>query len=164
MMPAQVPAARKPWDWLLGVPNDLGAALRMLPQIAENTKSMAADTARLREVSQILERITKDTGPMSERIEVIADSMPVLVEVQGHLAELPETMARLEQRLDALTVLIERMLASVQAVGENVGEIQESIGPVSRLARRLPGQRRRDRAAAAGTDPVAAAEPAETAE
>jgi DNA repair ATPase RecN len=153
MMPALVPPSpRKPLDWLLGVPADVSSVLRILPEIAANTKAMSEHTARLVGVSDILERITQDTSPTNERIETIADSMPVLVEVQRHLAELPETMARLEQRLDNLTVLMERMITSVETVTESVAEIQESIGPVSRLARRLPGQRKRDRAAAAAAE------------
>jgi hypothetical protein len=149
MMPAQVASARGPIDALLGVPGELGAALRTLPEIAESTKSMAADTARLREVGSILERITEDTGPMKDRIESISDTMPLLVKALEHIAELPEALARLETRLDGVTEQMERMVESVVAVAATVVELQESMGPVSRLARRLPGERKREREAAA---------------
>ena len=162
MMPALVPSpARKPLDWLLGVPNDIASALGMLPAIAENTKTMSEHTTQLAGITEILQRITDDTGPMEKRIETIAAAMPTLVEVQNNLADLPDTMARLDERLDYMTALLDRMVVAVESLAVSVDELQESLGPVGRLARRVPGGRRRERAAAAETAAAAEAEPAE---
>jgi hypothetical protein len=60
--------------------------------------------------------------------------MPVLVEVQRHLAQLPETMGTLLTALDELN----RSVDTLQAVVE----------PMGRLANRVPGGKK---AGAAGT-------------
>ena len=82
----------------VALPADAIAALRKLPEIAENTRVMREHTAALERVAEALERVSGDTAvlrEMDERMAAIEAAMPVLVEVQGHLAQLPETMGRL---------------------------------------------------------------------
>ncbi len=75
----------------------------------------------------------------------IEEAMPVLVEVQQHLSRLPETIGLLDERIDRLSGLLERMLESLDGLGQGVEALQETLGPVGRLAQRLPGQSRDDR-------------------
>ena len=147
-------------DRLLGIPADVLAGLRMLPVIAEHTGAMQRHTARLEEMTGALQCVSSDTealpalraemsqvaeatavlGPMDERMATIAESMPILVEVQQHLSRLPETIGRLDERIEQLSTLLERMLASLDQMSRSVETLHEGVGPLSRLARRLPGQ------------------------
>ena len=54
--------------------------------------------------------------------------MPLLVEVQRHLAQVPETLARLDTRLGELSETLERLLVAME--------------PLSRVADRFPGRSR----------------------
>jgi hypothetical protein len=67
--------------------------------------------------------------------------MPILVEVQRHLAQLPETIESLDERIGKLSEVLERMLATMNHLDESVVELQGAVEPVGRLASRLPGQR-----------------------
>src|SRR5688500_16581205 len=102
-----------PIDRLLGLPASLFAALDHLPAIARNTNRMEDHTANLRDMTDILERVAADTqvlGPMDGRMANIEKTMPILVEVQRHLAQLPETIAALDDRIERLSAVLERML------------------------------------------------------
>jgi len=99
-------------DKISALPTDVLAALRTIPEIVENTAAMKEHTAQLGRVADALDRVAGDTaalpglreemaevngatdvlGGMAARLETIEAAMPVLVEVQGHLAALPETM------------------------------------------------------------------------
>lgn len=141
-------------DRLLRIPGDLAAALAVVPAIAEQTASLYEMTRTLRRISddtsalpplrENMERVAEATSILSEvdaKLATISDAMPVLVEVQRHLDRLPETMAGLDAGIGRLTLLIEEMLPSMDALGGNVETLREELGPVSRLASRVPGQR-----------------------
>jgi hypothetical protein len=107
-----------------GFPADAAAALRRLPEIAENTRAMKEHTAALERVAAALDRVAGDTkalGPMDERMAAIEAAMPVLVEVQKHLARLPEA-------IEGLMVTDETL--------------QGAVEPLGRLAGRVPGQKK----------------------
>ena len=119
----------------LAAPAELAAALRYLPRIAENTASMARDTQALKELKRDMARVAERTEgirTMDGRMANIEATMPVLVEVQKHLAEVPETIARLDSRIEKLSVLLDELAQSVEG-------LQRSITPLGRLAGRLPG-------------------------
>ncbi len=59
----------------------------------------------------------------------IEGAMPVLVEVQQHLAQLPETIESLNANIDELQTLM--------------GRLHDSLEPLGRLADRIPGGGRR---------------------
>jgi hypothetical protein len=63
--------------------------------------------------------------------------MPILVEVQEHLSNLPETMARLEGILASLA--------------EQMEALHRSLEPIGLAASRMPGQRRAAKRAAAAS-------------
>ena len=147
-------AAGPAFDRLLRIPGDLAAALRIVPAIAEHTASLPEMTRTLKRISddtEVLPPLRGDMARVAEatsllpdvdaKLKAISEAMPVLVEVQRHLDQLPETMAGLDAGIIRLSLLIEEMLPSMQALGGNVETLREELGPVSRLASRVPGQR-----------------------
>jgi len=125
---------------VVSLPLDVLSALRTVPGIARDTNRMASHTEVLDEVAQAtsalpelraeMARVAEATAiiaTMDDRMATIEEAMPVLVEVQRHLARLPETMEHLDGRLAELS-------AQLQA-------LQESLTPIGRIAKRLPGQR-----------------------
>ncbi|HEU4737568.1 MAG TPA: hypothetical protein VFS54_00650 [Solirubrobacterales bacterium] len=107
-----------------GFPADAIAALRKLPDIAENTRVMREHTEALERVADALDRVAADTGvlrPMDKRMETIEAAMPLLTEIQRDLSQLPE--------------IIEGLRASAET-------LHEAVKPLGRLAGRVPGQRK----------------------
>src|SRR3954463_13432426 len=119
----------------LAAPAELVSALRYLPQIAENTASMARDTRALakleRDMAEVARRMEGVTT-MDERMANIEASMPVLVDVQKDLAQVPEIIAKLDDRIEKLAVLLDELARSVEG-------LQRSITPLGRIAGRVPG-------------------------
>lgn len=158
-------APRLPFDRAFALPGDVLAALRILPVIAEHTEAMEAHTALLRDMTASIAAVGEDTSAlpalreemaqissvaqtldtMDGRMANIEGSMPILVEVQRDLARLPETVGRLDERIEALSALMERMLASLDTLSGSVEALQDAVGPMGRLASRLPGQGRGSR-------------------
>jgi DNA repair ATPase RecN len=116
---------------LVSLPTELVAHLRVLPRLAERLASVSRHTEGIRENTDVLEQVAADTQALGdlrqqmaridERMATIEGAMPVLVEVQQHLAQLPEAIDRLCDLMEGL---------------------QESLEPIGRVAGRLPGQRR----------------------
>jgi len=79
---------------------------------------------------------------MDGRMAAIAESMPVLVDVQRQLAALPEVMSGLDEGIDRLAGLMERTLASIEELSATITTLHGSLEPVGRLASRVPGQGR----------------------
>lgn len=138
-----------PLDRLPGLPADVLGALRVLPGMARDTERMSRHTAVLEDVAaatRTLPELREDMARVAEatecinqidtRMATIEAAMPVLVEVQQHLANLPETMDRLEVRLEQL--------------GHQLEALQGSLEPIGRVARRVPGQRRAEKRAEDG--------------
>jgi hypothetical protein len=92
--------------------------------MADNTDSLPEVREALAEVAQA----TRVLPRMDERMAHIEEAMPVLVEVQQHLARLPETIEGLNAGIAELVSLMDRL--------------SESLGPLGRLADRVPGARR----------------------
>jgi hypothetical protein len=91
---------------MLGIPNPLGRPiggvaelvdmLRVLPQIAENTASMAKATRTLPGIERKLAEIEEAVVQMDGRMANIEAAMPVLREVETTLEELRIEMAPLQ--------------------------------------------------------------------
>lgn len=118
-----------------GVPADLLSWLRHLPDIADHTSAMSRDTACLEkiatdmaDVAQRMEGVTT----MDARMANIEATMPVLVDVQKDLAQVPEIIAKLDERIENLSVLLGELALGVEG-------LQRSITPLGRIAGRLPG-------------------------
>jgi hypothetical protein len=82
---------------------------------------------------------------MDARMAEIEAAMPVLVDVQRHLAQLPETMDRLDDALVRLSGLMEQILAALGTLNGSVEQLQSAVEPMGRLANRVPGQRKGER-------------------
>jgi hypothetical protein len=125
------------------LPNPLGGgaelvgALRVLPKIAENTRSMARDTKALselrRDIAKVAER-TEGITTIDARMANIEAAMPMLVDIQKDLANLPDVIARLDDRIGKLSLLLAELATSME-------ELHGSLTPLGRLAGRLPGGR-----------------------
>src|SRR3954471_8971027 len=119
----------------LPAPAELAAALRYLPRIAENTASMAQDTRALKELKSDMARVAERTEgikTLDGRMANIEATMPVLVDVQKDLAQVPEIIAKLDDRIEKLAVLLDELPPSVEG-------LQLSITPLGRIPGRLPG-------------------------
>ncbi len=129
---------------LLTLPVDLVAVVDHLPSIARSTNEMERHTAQLEEVSRSLERVADAAAvlkPMDGRMATIEQSMPVLVDVQKQLAELPDVMKRLDAGVERLAGLMEETLSSIDELSQTITTLHGSLEPVGRLASRVPGQR-----------------------
>ena len=153
-------------DRISALPADVLASLRTIPEIVENTRAMTEHTAQLDRVADALDRVAADTaalpglreemaevsgtvGALDARLAAVEAAMPVLVEVQSHLAALPETMGRLEKGIEGLdggieqlSGLMERILTAVAGLNDSVETLQGAVGPMGRLASRMPGQKK----------------------
>jgi chemotaxis regulatin CheY-phosphate phosphatase CheZ len=94
---------------LAELPAEVVAALKPLPEIVEHTEEMRRNTAVLRDVADGMQSVSRETealphlrrdmdsvaestgyiAPMDKRMAAIEEAMPVLVELQQHLAQLP---------------------------------------------------------------------------
>src|SRR3954463_772966 len=119
----------------LGGPAELVRALQFLPKIADNTASMSRDTELLAKVQRDMAEVAKrmeGVTTMDARMKNIEATMPVLVDVQKDLAQVPEIIAKLDTRIEKLSVLLGELALGLEG-------LQRSITPLGRLAGRLPG-------------------------
>jgi methyl-accepting chemotaxis protein len=121
-----------------GIPADAVAALRRLPEIADNTRAMKEHTAALERVAEALDRVAADTA-----------ALPTMREDIKRVGELPEILDRLEggidrldKGIDQLSELMERILAGIDGLNSSVETLQSAVGPLGRLAGRVPGQKK----------------------
>jgi methyl-accepting chemotaxis protein len=139
-------------DRVQAMPGDAARAWRTLPEIVETVRQIALHTAKLADVAAALERVSDDTEvlpAMREDMTSIAEAMPVLVDVQRHLEQLPETIGRLDEHIDKLdegidrlSALMEKILVAVDGLNATVETLQRVVGPMGRLASRVAGQRK----------------------
>jgi hypothetical protein len=66
----------------------------------------------------------------------------------------PATLDRLNTSLDELAVRLDQLLTGLEALGESVESLHKSIGPLGRIAQRLPGGRRGRGNGEAGDEPL----------
>ncbi len=163
-----------PLDRLFGVPASVAAALRVLPDIAEYTRTMMGHTEALQKIADSMDELRRDTSALPElrremgevaeatrvmdgRMAEIEGAMPVLVEVQQHLALVPDTLTKLNADMERLSDLLERMLGSLDTLSASVDQLQVGVEPLGRVASRWP--RRRNRTADLEDPDESAAEP-----
>ena len=121
---------------------DVAVALKEVSEHTGVLPGLRSDMARVAATTGVLE-------PMDGRMASIEAAMPVLVDVQKHLTRVPDTIEHLDSRIDELNGLLGRLLESMQGLSASVDQLQGSVGPLGRIARRLPGSRKRVAAAAA---------------
>ncbi len=96
---------------------------------------MARDTQALDQIKRDMAQVAKRTEgitTMDSRMENIESAMPVLVDVQRDLAQVPVIIKQLDERIEKLAVLLDELAKSVEG-------LQRSITPLGRMASRLPG-------------------------
>jgi predicted nucleic acid-binding Zn-ribbon protein len=135
-----MPRIPNPLDRVFAVPGDVVGALRLVSSIARDTHRMAehtevldrvaAATDALPQLREEMARVAEAVDRMDGRMASIESAMPVLVDVQKHLTTLPETMELLDRRLAELHGSMVSLLGAVT--------------PLGRVASRLPGRRRRE--------------------
>lgn len=125
-------------DKISALPADVLGALRMIPEIVENTQAMKEHTAQLTRVADALDRVAADTS-----------ALPPLRADLVVLNHLPETLERLDKGIegldagiDQLSELMERILTAVAGLNASVETLQGAVGPMGRLASRVPGQKK----------------------
>jgi hypothetical protein len=140
---------------LPGLVNDIGRiadATRALPGILAATEKMAADTDVLAQIRDDMAGVAESTrvlDGMDQRMAAIEAAMPVLVEVQQHLAQLPDTIGGLDKGVVAMDANLQGLLISLDELSVSLTRLEGSMGPLSRLAGRVPGGRRAARKAQA---------------
>jgi hypothetical protein len=125
-------------DKISALPADVLGALRLIPEIVENTQAMKEHTAQLARVADALDRVAADTA-----------SLPPLRADLVVLNKLPETLGRLDKGvegldtgIDQLSELMERILTAVAGLNKSVETLQGAVGPMGRLVSRMPGQKK----------------------
>ncbi len=125
-------------DKISALPADVLGALRTIPEIVENTRAMKEHTAQLSRVADALDRVAADTA-----------ALPPLRADLVVLNELPETLGRLDKGIegldagiDQLSDLMERILTAVAGLNDSVETLQGAVGPMGKLASRIPGQKK----------------------
>jgi len=82
--------------------------------------------------------------PMDARMASIEGAMPVLVEVQQHLARVPDTLEHLDAGLTRMSDTLDRLLVALERLDAELASLDSAVGPLGRLAQRFPGRSRRD--------------------
>ncbi len=162
---------------VVGLPADLVAGLRVLPKLARDMEAVREATNAMPDVRQAttdMERHTRALPevleslnvvaegavvlkPMDERMQTIEGAMPVLVEVQQHLAQLPETMTdltdvlgkllesmiRLDKNVSALHETLEPLAPAMARLDQDVNSLHDVVEPLGRIADRVPLRNRK---------------------
>ena len=100
---------------------------------------MKEHTAALEQVAAALDRVAGYTG-----------ALPEMREDMKRIGALPETLDRLDAGIDRmdeslarLSELMERILTAIDGLNSSVETLQGAVSPLSRLAGRVPGQKKR---------------------
>lgn len=141
----------------------------VLPAMGRAIDGMAGDTSALDDIRTAIVKVAEATSRlpqvakatavlpgMDRRMEVIESAMPTLVEVQQHLAELPEAIRRmtttltdlqesvtqLDRNVAGLQRSIDPLAPSMTRLDSDVLTLHKAIEPLGRLAKRVPGGKR----------------------
>jgi methyl-accepting chemotaxis protein len=125
-------------DKISALPTDVIAALRTIPEIVENTRAMKEHTAQLTRVADALDRVAADTSALP----VLRDDLVVLNHLPKTLERLDKGIEGLDAGIDQLSELMERILTAVAGLNQSVETLQGAVGPMGRIASRLPGQKK----------------------
>ncbi len=125
-------------DRISALPADAVNAIRLIPEIVENTRAMREHTAALERVADALDRVAAD-----------ASVLPALRDDMAQIGALPEVLARLDRGIEGLDAgierlseLMERILSALDGLNASVDTLQGAVEPMGRLAGRLPGQKK----------------------
>jgi len=125
-------------DKISALPTDVLSALRTIPEIVENTRAMKEHTAQLSRVADALDRVAADTSALP----LLRDDLVVLNHLPETLERLDKGIEGLDAGIDQLSELMERILTAVAGLNQSVETLQGAVGPMGRIASRLPGQKK----------------------
>src|SRR3954451_23790660 len=139
---------------LPGIPSDVAASLRLLPDLSRRLEEISEATGSMPEMLAHIEGVRSDTEALPrlhadmskvadatdtlpailERLEGIESAMPTLVEVQRQLVDLPVTLGRLGDGIEKLSGTLDRLLASLDGLDRNVATLCPAGEPLGRVA------------------------------
>ncbi len=125
-------------DKISALPADVLGALRTIPEIVENTRAMKEHTAQLSRVADALDRVAADTAALPP----LRADLVVLNQLPQTLERLDKGVEGLDAGIDQLSDLMERILTAVAGLNESVETLQGAVGPMGKLASRIPGQKK----------------------
>jgi methyl-accepting chemotaxis protein len=125
-------------DKISALPTDVLAALRTIPEIVENTRAMKEHTAQLSRVADALDRVAADTSSLPP----LRGDLVVLNQLPQTLERLDKGVEGLDRGIDQLSELMERILTAVAGLNASVETLQGAVGPMGKLASRIPGQKK----------------------
>jgi methyl-accepting chemotaxis protein len=125
-------------DKISALPADVLGALRMIPEIVENTQAMKEHTAQLSRVADALDRVAADTAALPP----LRADLVVLNQLPQTLERLDKGVEGLDDGIDQLSDLMERILTAVAGLNASVETLQGAVGPMGKLASRIPGQKK----------------------
>ena len=132
-------ATRDPARWetiRLALARDVAGHTQSLPALVEQMSALAAQMTELAEATEVLR-------PMDGRMANIEGAMPVLVEVQQHLALVPDILERLDTGITRMSDTLDRLLVALDELDADVSSLGTAVSPLGRLAQRMPGRGRR---------------------
>lgn len=122
----------------------------------ERLADLQDELATLGRLEHALERIAEFGTPLDNLTEPVADlavaarSLPELAVAAQSLPELvtqvklvEAIVERMDHRLDELTPKLDQIAAFGTDLGDDIDDLGEALAPISRIASRLPGSRRR---------------------
>lgn len=130
----------------------------------ERLADLQDELATLGRLEGALDRIAEFGTPLDNLTEPVADlavaarSLPELAVAAQSLPELvtqvklvEQIVERMDHRLDELTPKLDQIAAFGTELGDDIDDLGDALAPISRIASRLPGgRRRRDEASKPG--------------
>jgi prefoldin subunit 5 len=120
-----------PIDRVLGIPNEITAALRVLPDIARNTAAIAKATRSLPQIERTMEQMSEDTKAISE-----------LNRSMSEIAKLTEILEPMDARMAAIESALPVLMAQLDELGRRMESLHHTMSPLRRIAGRFPGRSR----------------------
>lgn len=132
------------------------AALGEFDLHLERLADLQDELATLGRLEGALDRIAEFGTPLDNLTQPVADlavaarSLPELAVAAQSLPELvtqvklvEQIVERMDHRLDELTPKLDQIAAFGTDLGDDIDDLGDALAPISRLASRLPGSRRR---------------------
>ncbi len=137
---------------------DLGASVDRLATAVEVLPGLADSASALPELTRHAEALAELTQHASALAE-LTEHASALTELTRHAAALPELVPRVqsvEQMVETIIGYLDTLQPTVDELTLAASDLQRAVGPIGRIAGRIPGSRARDledgRRAAALTD------------
>lgn len=121
--------------------SELEDELHTLGQLEESLEKIAGFSTVLEEIAGPIKALAQSTASLPE-LAAATESLPELV-VQVRAVE--AIVAHMDTSLDGLTPTLNRIVAFGDNLGAEIDDLGDSLAPISRIASRLPGSKKRAR-------------------